>query len=100
MWQVDELGNGGCLVVDLLLEELLPGGTCSHTGSQHPEAVGADVLQSVHLALGRVEADGRLPLIEETASAAVPMQAEDVDVIEVGQDEWVWTKGGGQVSEQ
>jgi hypothetical protein len=49
--QVDELGNGSALAVDLLLEGLFPGGACSHTDSQHPEAVGADVLANVlHLA--------------------------------------------------
>jgi hypothetical protein len=27
--QVDELSDGGCFAVDLLLEELFPGGACS-----------------------------------------------------------------------
>jgi hypothetical protein len=63
--QVDELGDGSSLVVDLLLKELLPGRACSHAGSQHPEAIGADVLEGEHLALGRVEADGWRPLIKE-----------------------------------
>jgi hypothetical protein len=30
--QVDELGDGCSLVVDLLLEELFSGSACSHTG--------------------------------------------------------------------
>ena len=30
--QVDELGDGCSLVVDLLLEELFSGRACSHTG--------------------------------------------------------------------
>jgi hypothetical protein len=35
------------------------------------------------------------------ASAPVPViRAEDVDVVEVGQDESVWAKSGRQVSEQ
>src|SRR4051812_24980285 len=33
-----ELGNGGSLVVDLLPEELLPGGARSQAGPQDPEA--------------------------------------------------------------
>jgi hypothetical protein len=35
--QVDELGCGGGLVVDLL-KKLFPGGACSHAGPQHPES--------------------------------------------------------------
>jgi hypothetical protein len=64
--QVDELGDGSSLVVNLLLEELFPGRVCSHAGSQHPKAVGPDVLEGKRLALGRVEADGWLPLVKES----------------------------------
>jgi hypothetical protein len=64
--QVDKLGDGGSLMVDLLLEELFPGGACSYAGSQHAEAIGADVLEGKLLALGRVEADGWLPLVKES----------------------------------
>jgi hypothetical protein len=100
--QVDELGDGGSLVVDLPLEELFSGGACAHAGSQHPKAVGADVLQSKHLALGGVEADGWLPVLKESQRLlkCQVVGAEDVDVVEVGQDESVWAKGCCQVSEQ
>jgi hypothetical protein len=63
--QVDELGDGSDLVVDLLQEKPLPGAVRSHAGAQHPEANGPDVLESKHLALGRVEGDGWLPLVKE-----------------------------------
>jgi hypothetical protein len=63
--QVDELGDRSSLVLDLVLEELFSGRAGSHTGSQHPEAIGANVLKGERLALGWVEADGWLPLIKE-----------------------------------
>jgi hypothetical protein len=89
-------------VVDLLLEELFPGGACSYAGSQHAEAIGADVLEGKLLALGRVEADGWLPLVKESQCLlkCQVVRAEDIDVDEVRQDESVWAEGGGQVSEQ
>jgi hypothetical protein len=97
--QVDELGNGSALAVDLLLEGLFPGGACSHTDSQHPGRWCG--CPRKRLALGRVEADGWLPLVKESQCLLKcrVVRAEDVDIVEVGQDESVWAKGGGQVSE-
>jgi hypothetical protein len=71
-------------VVELLLEKQFPGTVCSHAGSKHPEASGADVLKGKHLALGRVERNGWLPLIEEGQRLfqGRVVQTEDLDVVE------------------
>jgi hypothetical protein len=100
--QVDELGDGCSLVVHLLLQELFSSRAGSHTGPQHPEAVGVNILKGERLALGGVEADGWPPLTKESQRLlqCQLIRAEDVDVVKVGQDEPVWPNGQGKVSEQ
>jgi hypothetical protein len=43
--QIDELGDGSSLMVNLLLEKLLPCQVCSHACPQHPETDGPDVVE-------------------------------------------------------
>jgi hypothetical protein len=94
--QVDELRDGFSVVIDLLLEKPLPGTVSSHAGSHHLKAIGPDVLKSEHLSLGRVALDGWLPLTKKDKRLfkRQVIRAEDVDVVEVGQDEPVWAEGG------
>jgi hypothetical protein len=98
--KVEELDDGGCLMINLLPEEPLSGAVCANTGAQHPGAVGPDVLGSKLLALGRVEADGQLPFVKESRRLLQcrVFGAENVDVNEVSQDGTVWTEVGRQVS--
>jgi hypothetical protein len=55
---IDELGNGGGLVVDHFLEKPLHGGVLSYAWFQHSETIVPDVLEGERLAVGGVEADG------------------------------------------
>jgi hypothetical protein len=64
--QVDELRNGDSLVVDFLRRKPLPCVTCSHAGSPQPETVSPDVIEGTHLARGLPEAEGWLPVVEES----------------------------------